>query len=72
MAGAPLPTTDIAASLTAAGLSSNMCILKGFPTVLAVRDSFNLWAVALMEAADQEAIQRQFLDAGLDVFRDAH
>jgi hypothetical protein len=33
--GAPLPTTDIAASLTSAGLSSNMCILKGFPTVLA-------------------------------------
>jgi len=35
VAGAPLPTTDIAASLTAAGLSSNMCILKGFPTALA-------------------------------------
>jgi hypothetical protein len=34
-AGAPLPATDIAASLTAAGLSSNMCILKGFPTALA-------------------------------------
>jgi hypothetical protein len=34
-AGAPLPTTDIAASLTSAGLSSNMCILKGFPTALA-------------------------------------
>src|SRR5580692_10428703 len=33
--GAPLPTTDIAASLTSAGLSSNMCILKGFPTALA-------------------------------------
>jgi hypothetical protein len=35
VAGAPLPTTDIAASLTSAGLSSNMCILKGFPTALA-------------------------------------
>ena len=35
VAGAPLPTTDIAASLTSAGLSSNMCVLKGFPTVLA-------------------------------------
>ena len=35
VAGAPLPTTDIAASLTSAGLASNMCVLKGFPTVLA-------------------------------------
>ena len=34
-AGAPLPTTDIAASLTSAGLASNMCVLKGFPTALA-------------------------------------
>jgi hypothetical protein len=33
--GAPLPTTDISASLTSAGLASNMCILKGFPTALA-------------------------------------
>jgi hypothetical protein len=33
--GAPLPTTDIAASLTSAGLASNMCVLKGFPTALA-------------------------------------
>jgi hypothetical protein len=35
VAGAPLPTTDIAATLTSAGLASNMCILKGFPTALA-------------------------------------
>ncbi len=33
--GAPLPTTDIASTLTAAGLASNMCVLKGFPTALA-------------------------------------
>jgi hypothetical protein len=35
VASAPLPTTDIAASLTSAGLASNMCVLKGFPTALA-------------------------------------
>ena len=34
-AGAPLPTSDIAATLTSAGLASNMCVLKGFPTALA-------------------------------------
>ena len=34
-AGAPLPTTDIASTLTSAGLASNMCVLKGFPTALA-------------------------------------
>ncbi len=33
--GAPLPTTDIASTLTSAGLASNMCVLKGFPTALA-------------------------------------
>jgi hypothetical protein len=34
-ANAPLPTTDIASTLTSAGLASNMCVLKGFPTALA-------------------------------------
>ena len=34
-ADAPLPTTDIASTLTATGLASNMCVLKGFPTALA-------------------------------------
>ncbi len=34
-ANAPLPTTSIASTLTSAGLASNMCVLKGFPTVLA-------------------------------------
>jgi hypothetical protein len=33
--GAPLPTTDIASTLTSTGLASNMCVLKGFPTTLA-------------------------------------
>jgi hypothetical protein len=34
--GAPLPTTSIASTYTSsAGLASNMCILKGFPTALA-------------------------------------
>ena len=34
-ANAPLPVTDIASTLTSAGLASNMCVLKGFPTALA-------------------------------------
>ena len=34
-ANAALPTTDIASTLTANGLASNMCVLKGFPTALA-------------------------------------
>jgi hypothetical protein len=34
-ANATLPTTSIASTLTSAGLTSNMCILKGFPTALA-------------------------------------
>jgi hypothetical protein len=33
--GAPLPTTSIEGTLTSAGLASNMCVLKGFPTALA-------------------------------------
>jgi hypothetical protein len=34
-ANAPLPTASIASTLTANGLASNMCVLKGFPTGLA-------------------------------------
>jgi len=34
-ANAPLPTASIASTLTSAGLASNMCVLKGFPTALA-------------------------------------
>jgi hypothetical protein len=33
--GAPLPTSGIEATLSATGLASNMCVLKGFPTALA-------------------------------------
>jgi hypothetical protein len=33
--GAALPTTSIEGTYTSAGLASNMCILKGFPTALA-------------------------------------
>jgi hypothetical protein len=33
--GAQLPTASIASTYTSAGLASNMCILKGFPTSLA-------------------------------------
>jgi hypothetical protein len=35
VAGAKLPTAGIESTLTSAGLASNMCILKGFPTALA-------------------------------------
>jgi hypothetical protein len=44
--GAALPTTDIASTLTSAGLASNMCILQGFPTNLAKTATsfpFGIW-----------------------------
>ena len=46
--GAALPTTSIAGTYTSAGLASNMCILKGFPAVLASSPSvsdfpFGIW-----------------------------
>ena len=49
VAGAPLPTSGIESTLSATGLASNMCVLKGFPTALAkaATDSsdypFGLW-----------------------------
>jgi hypothetical protein len=49
VAGAKLPTTGIESTLTSAGLASNMCILKGFPTALAKNATdasdypFGLW-----------------------------
>jgi hypothetical protein len=49
VAGAKLPTSGIESTLSATGLASNMCILKGFPTALAkaATDSsdypFGLW-----------------------------
>jgi len=39
----------------------------GFTTVLVKREQFDLWALALRESTDQEAIQRQLLAAGLDL-----
>jgi hypothetical protein len=48
-AGASLPTTSIASTYTAAGLASNMCVLKGFPTALASKATdasdypFGIW-----------------------------
>ena len=39
----------------------------GFTTVLVKRAQFDLWALALRQSADQEAVQRQLLAAGLDL-----
>jgi hypothetical protein len=47
--GAALPTTSIAGTYTSAGLASNMCVLKGFPTALASKATdasdypFGIW-----------------------------
>lgn len=41
---------------------------SGFPTVLAKRDRFDLWALALMQDAAKEHIQRQLHSCGLDMF----
>jgi hypothetical protein len=43
----------------------------GFATVLATRERFDLWAVALMELANKTAIQQQLATAGLKVFDNA-
>ena len=42
----------------------------GFPVVLAKREGFALWALALMEEADKSAIQQDLKAAGLDMFDD--
>jgi SAM-dependent methyltransferase len=42
----------------------------GFPIVLAKRERFALWALALMEDADKTMIQRDLKAAGLDMFDD--
>jgi hypothetical protein len=42
----------------------------GFPVVLAKREGFALWALALMEEADKSAIQRNLKGGGLDMFDD--
>ena len=61
--GAPLPTASIASTLTSAGLASNMCILKGFPTTLAKSATdasdypFGLWFASptVLYVADEGA-----------------
>jgi len=42
----------------------------GFPVVLAKRERWDLWALALMENADKRAIQRELKATGLDMFDD--
>jgi SAM-dependent methyltransferase len=42
----------------------------GFAVVLAKREAFALWAVALMQEADKSSIQRELKAAGLDMFDD--
>jgi SAM-dependent methyltransferase len=42
----------------------------GFPVVLAKREGFALWALALMEDADKGSIQRDLKASGLDMFDD--
>ena len=49
-----------------------LLIEAGFPIVLVKRESFDLWALALMESADKAMLQRQLQSAGLDMFDDPH
>jgi len=44
-----------------------MLVDAGFATVLAKRDRFALWALALMPAADQQQIQQQLQRGGLNI-----
>lgn len=43
----------------------------GFPVAVVKREKFDLWALGLMEEADQASIQSQLLAAGLDIFEQA-
>jgi len=43
----------------------------GFPVILAKRERFDLWALALMEKADKAVVQRQLEAAGLDMSDEA-
>ena len=40
----------------------------GFPVALVKREGLNLWAIALMEEADRDFVQRELKAAGLDMF----
>lgn len=51
---------------TCASLGAGL-LQAGFPTVLATRDRFDLWALALMDDADKLQIQRDLASAGLDM-----
>ena len=44
-----------------------LMLQAGYPTVLVKRDAFDLWALALMERADQKKTQAELLAAGLDL-----
>jgi len=47
------------------------CLLDaGFPTVLAKCEKFSIWAVALMEKADRQAIEQQLAIGGLNMSDD--
>jgi len=43
-----------------------LLLAGGFPTVLAKRESFDLWALAIMSEADETGILNDLLSAGLD------
>jgi SAM-dependent methyltransferase len=43
----------------------------GFPTTLVKRDGLDLWALGLMQEADQASIQRNLATGGLDLFERA-
>ena len=44
---------------------------SGFPVAVVKREKFDLWALGLMQEADQASIQRELLVAGLDIFEQA-
>ena len=46
----------------------NALASAGFAEVLVKRDRFDLWALALMQEADKEAIQQDLKTYGLDMF----
>ncbi len=49
----------------------NALARAGFATVLVKRDQFDLWALALMQDADKEAIQQKLKTCGLDMLDEA-
>ena len=48
-----------------------LLVESGFAVVLAKRERLDLWALALMERADKNAIQRDLGAAGIDMFDDS-